>query len=88
MKHQRHFESMTPRLRQVATVLGMIDDLDQVARLLDCESAAQELNQQKTALPLLASLTSRRGESCGKLSPCSKRAWPIFAVSKTKRQGF
>jgi hypothetical protein len=60
MKHQRHFESMTPGLRQVATVLGMIDDLDQAARLLDCEIAAQELNQQKTALALLASLTSRR----------------------------
>jgi hypothetical protein len=61
MKHQRHFDPMTPKLRQVATILGMIDDLDQVARLLDCDIAAQE-DDQRTVLPLLASLTSRRNK--------------------------
>jgi hypothetical protein len=55
MKHQRHFDPMTPRLRQVATILGMIDDLNRVAGHLDCDIAAQEI-----ASPLLASLTSRR----------------------------
>jgi hypothetical protein len=59
MKHQRHFDPMTPKLRQVATILGMIDDLDQVAGLLDCDIAAQDRHKE-TALPLLASLTSRR----------------------------
>jgi hypothetical protein len=56
MKHQRHFDPMTPRLSQVATILGMIDDLDRVGRLLDEDIAS---NSHPTS-PLLASLTSRR----------------------------
>lgn len=50
---------MTPRLRQVATILGMIDDLNRVTRLLDCDIATAE-NHKQTELQLLASLTSRR----------------------------
>ena len=59
MKHQRHFDPMTPRLRQVSTILGMIDDLAQVARLLDCDIATQQ-HEQGMASPLLVSLRSRR----------------------------
>jgi hypothetical protein len=54
MKHQRHFDPMPPRLRQVATILGMIDDLDRGARLLDDDIASNG------RAPLIASLTSRR----------------------------
>jgi hypothetical protein len=60
MKHQRHFDPMAPRLRQVATILGMIDDLNRVARLLDCDISIHEECHKEAALPLLASLTSRR----------------------------
>ena len=56
MTHQHRFDPMTPRQRQVATILGMIDDLGRVARLLDDDIASKG----RTALPLLASLTSRR----------------------------
>ena len=60
MKQQRrHSNPMTPRLRQIATILEMIDDLDRVAGLLDCEIATQE-HHAKTVLPIRASLTSRR----------------------------
>jgi hypothetical protein len=56
MKHQHRFDPMTPRLKQVATILGMIDDLGRVAHLLDDDIASKG----RTGLPLLASLTSRR----------------------------
>jgi len=56
MKHQRHFDPMPPRLRQVATILGMIDDLGRVSRLLDEDIAAAN----RPGLPILPSLTSRR----------------------------
>jgi hypothetical protein len=59
MKHQHHFDPMTPRLRQMATILGMIDDLNGFAGHLDCDIAAQE-HAQEIASPLLVSLTSRR----------------------------
>jgi hypothetical protein len=59
MKHQRHFDPITPRFRQVPTILGMIDDLERIARLLDCDIAVQK-EHQAIASPLLASLTSRR----------------------------
>ena len=61
MKHQRHFDPMTPRLRQVATIWGMIDDLNRVARLLDTDIASRE-HEQGPASPLLASLSSRRNK--------------------------
>jgi hypothetical protein len=54
MKHQRHSDPMTPRLRQVATILGMIDDLGRVARVIDDDIAGNGRP------PLNASLTSRR----------------------------
>jgi hypothetical protein len=56
MKHQRHFDPMTPRLRQVATILGMIDDLGRVARLLDEDIA----RMGRPTSPVLPSLTLRR----------------------------
>ena len=61
MKHRRHVDPMTPRLRQVATILVMIDDLDRVAQLLDSDIATQE-QEQGTASPLLGSLMSRRNK--------------------------
>jgi hypothetical protein len=56
MKHQRHFDPTTPRLRQVATILALIDDLGRVSRLLDEDIAATG----GPGLPILLSLTSRR----------------------------
>ena len=75
MRHQRHFDPMTPRLRQVATILGMIDDLAQVARLLDCDIAAKE-QRQRTAL-VLASLTSRRDKLQETIALLEKRLTEI-----------
>jgi hypothetical protein len=59
MKHQRYIDPMSPRLRQVATILGMIDDLERGAQQLNCDIAAQQ-HDEKITSPLLASLVSRR----------------------------
>jgi hypothetical protein len=54
MKHRRHFDPMPPRLKRVATILGIIDDLHQNARLLDGDIASEPNSA------LIDSLTSRR----------------------------
>jgi hypothetical protein len=56
MKHHRfQVDPMTPRLRQISTILGMLDDLYRTGRLLDSDIAHKEM-----PLPLHASLTERR----------------------------
>ena len=48
---------MTPRLRQISTILGMLDDLNRIGQHLDSDIA-----QNKLPLPLHASLTERRAK--------------------------
>jgi hypothetical protein len=58
MKHHRfQIDPMTPRLRQISTILGILDDLNRIGRLLDSDIAHKVM-----PLPLLASLTERRGK--------------------------
>jgi hypothetical protein len=42
MKHQRHFDPTDVALRDVEQISGLIDDLDRVVRILDCDIATEE----------------------------------------------
>jgi hypothetical protein len=48
---------MTPRLRQISTILGTLDDLYRIGRHLDSDIAHR---QMPLPLPHYASLTERR----------------------------
>jgi hypothetical protein len=66
MKHQRHFDPSDVALRDVARISAMIDDLDRVVRILDCDIATEEeragvSDPFNRAYPVLArSLAARR----------------------------
>ena len=60
MRHQGSFSSITPRLQQLTTILGMLDDLGRVSRILDHDIAIEE--HKEPGSPLVASLTLRRAK--------------------------
>jgi hypothetical protein len=66
MKHQRHFDPMTPRLGEVARIGALISDLDRRAQILDRDIAAEEESARvfhpfDAAYPVLArTLAARR----------------------------
>jgi hypothetical protein len=57
MKHIHQVDPMTPRLRQISTILAMLDDLNRTGRLLD-----YDITHKATTSPLHASLTERRAK--------------------------
>ena len=66
VKYQRSADPMTPRLRQIATMLAMVDDLNEVVRMLDFDIAAAELRARaaKTAeYSVLAMALASRGDN-------------------------
>jgi hypothetical protein len=66
MKHQRHFDPIDVALRDVAQISALIDNLDRVVRILDCDIATEEERAGVSdlfdgAYPVLArSLAARR----------------------------
>ena len=66
MKHQRHFDAIDVALRDVAQISALIDDVDRVVRILDCDIATEEERAGVSdpfngAYPVLArSLAARR----------------------------
>ena len=77
VKLQRSADPMTPRLRQISTMQGMLDDLNEVVQMLDFDIAAAELKARaaKTAdYPVLAmALASRRDKLRDTISLLEKR---------------
>jgi hypothetical protein len=57
MKRWYRVDPMTPRLRQISTILAMLDDLSQTRQLIDAELA--EVERKKTSQPIRAALMER-----------------------------
>jgi hypothetical protein len=58
MKRVSGVDPMPQRLRQISTILGMLDQLDRVGRLIDAEIG--EIGLTEPPLPIHTSLTQRR----------------------------
>jgi hypothetical protein len=66
MKHQRHFDEGDAASREAVRIGKMINDLDRLVRIIDCDIATEEqrtrvFNRSDAAYPLLArTLAARR----------------------------
>jgi hypothetical protein len=60
MKRSYRVDPMTPRLRQISTILAMLDDLSHTRQLIDAE--LEEVERKKTSQPIQAALMERRAK--------------------------
>jgi hypothetical protein len=58
MRHRYQVDPMTPRLRQISTVLVMLEDLNRLDQIIDSDIAGIE--HKEPPAPIHAALTERR----------------------------
>ena len=81
MKRQRHFDPMTPRLRQISTVWNMIEDLKRTIDLLGSHLATENDQRGGAELLLARAVTLRRSKLTQTVRTLEQRLADLRVVS-------